>query len=296
MRTVTAFAFIALLAACTKPLPPAPAQSAVAAAPAPVAAPAEPASAPKPNADDKLQALLMKAVYGERYREATRDALAELPDPEDRTKKSNFVVRPAAHTILPTGETVLVANAEMAGDDGIAMTSHASGGLLNVYLMRQSGGNWEIIKRHENVISLGSHGNLGTVQWVQLAKDKPGFAVLSGGTWQGYTIENLSLFDLTADSMRDLAAQIQVHSDSDGGCDPEGDSKCWNITGKWRFEPAQGAAEYDDLHVDFSGESSTRANAAKAQRVARKVSGTARYAYDGKVYKLAEGANPVPGI
>lgn len=296
MRTVTVLALTTLLSACSKPLPPAPVQPAVAATPAQAPAQAGPAPAPKPTADDKILALLMKAVYGEGYREATRDALVELPDPDDAAKKANFVIRPVAHTVLPSGETVLVANAEMAGDDGVAMTSHASGGFLNVFLMRQAGGNWEILKRHENVTSLGSHGSLGTVQWVQLAKDKPGLAVLSGGTWQGYTIENLSLFDLTADSMRDLAAQIQVHSDSEGGCDPEGDSKCWSITGKWRFEPPQAGAQYDDLHVDFSGESSTRVKAAKAQRLAKKVSGAARYAYDGKVYKLVDGTNPVPGI
>ena len=32
-----------------------------------------------------------------------------------------------------------------------------------MFLMRQADGKWEILKRHENVTALGSHGNLGTV-------------------------------------------------------------------------------------------------------------------------------------
>jgi hypothetical protein len=298
MRLATAVACLALLSACSKPVPPAPAQVAVAATPAPVMAEAKPA--PKPTVDGKAEALLMKAVFGEQYREATRDALAELPDPDKRTEKMRFVVSPVAHTILATGETVLVANAETASDDGTALSSHAAGGLLNVFLMRQADGKWEILKRHENVTALGSHGNLGTVQWVNLAKGKPGLAILSGGTWQGYTIEVLSLFDLGADTMRDLAGQIQVHSNSEGGCDPDGDGQCWSVTGKWRFESARAASDYDDIVVDFSGELTSRPKAAKgkaqAPRVAEKVGGAARYAFDGKLYRLVDGVNPVPGI
>lgn len=300
MRLSIAITAAVLLSACSKPAPPAPPSEAAAAAAPALAVPAETKPALPPSVDDKVQAMLMKAVFSDQYREATRDALAQLPDPENSGEKAPYVVSPVAHTVLASGETVLVANAETASEDGTAMSSHASGGLLNVYLMRQADGKWEILKRHENVASLGSHGNLGTVQWVNLAKGKPGLAVLSGGTWQGYTIEVLSLFDLGADSLRDLAGDIQVHSDSEGGCDPDGEAECWNVTGKWRFEPARTASDYDELAVDFSGASSTRHKAGKGQakppRVTKNISGAARYAYDGKAYRLVEGVNLVPGV
>lgn len=301
MRTLIAAACLAFTAACSEKVSPPPAAP-LAAAPIPAPRPAAgPAPATTPSAEDKAAAILMRAVYGENYRAVSGDALAELPNPDDRSSPMNFVVSPVAHTVLPTGETVLVANAEFAAEDGTAQSAHANGGLLNVYLMRQEEGQWKILKRHENVATLGSHGQLGTVQWVTLAKDKPGLAVLSGGTWQGYTVENLAVFDLTANIMRELTGEhISIHSDSDGGCDPEGEGECWSVTGKWRFEPAKAAADYDDIVIDFSGQTSKGAAASKGQpatpRVENKVTGKARYAYDGKAYKLVEGANPVPGV
>lgn len=303
MRTLIAAACLALTAACSDKVVTAPTVTvAETQSPAPAAQSlAESATAGAPSAGDKAAAILMQAVYGDSYRTATGDALAALPNPDDRTAPMNFVVSPVAHSVLPSGDTVLVANAEFAAEDGTAQSSHANGGLLNVYLMRQEGGQWKVLKRHESVATLGSHGNLGTVQWVTLAEDKPGLAVLNGGTWQGYTVENLALFDLTADSMKELTVQhIPIHSDSDGGCDPEGDAQCWSVTGKWRFEPARAAADYDDIVIDFSGQTSKGDPAGEGKpagaRVQNKVSGTARYAYDGKTYKLVEGANLVPEV
>lgn len=301
MRTLIAAACLALTAACSEKVVTAPVVP-LAEAAVPAAQPvAEPTPAAKPSAEDKAAALLMQAVYGASYRPATGDALAALPNPDDRTSPMHFVVSHVAHTVLPSGETVLVANAEFAAEDGTAQSAHANGGLLNVYLLRQESGRWNILKRHENVATLGSHGQLGTVHWVTLAKDKPGLAVLNGGTWQGYTVTNLAVFDLAAENMKELTGeQIQIHSDSDGGCDPEGDGECWSVTGKWRFEPARAAAAYDDIVIDFSGQTSKGGAPNKGQgaapRVEQKVSGTARYAYDGKTYKLVEGVNPVPGV
>jgi hypothetical protein len=277
---------LALLSACSeKTVTAPPPVVAVAAAPKPVAA---------PTTDEKVDAMLLKAVFGKHYRPATKDALVTLPDPEDRAATGQYVVTAAGNTVLATGETVLVVNGEQANEAGEADSSHASGGLLSVYFLRQKDGKWTITKRHENIASLGSNGQMGSVSWTTLATGKPGLAIESGGTWQGYTVENLALFDLSAATMRELS-NVSIHSDSEGGCDEAGTSECWSVTGKWRFAPAKTAAEYDDLLVDFTGNKSNR-KTESAKRVSEKISGTARYAYDGKKYELVEGENLVPGV
>jgi hypothetical protein len=59
---------------------------------------------------------------------------------------------------------------------------------------------------------------------------------------------------------------------------------------------------YDDLLIEFSGEKSEpakgdqSAKAADADRVSTKVHSTARYAFDGKRYRLISGTNVAPEI
>jgi hypothetical protein len=292
--TVSCILVLSLLAACSdKPAPTVQPTAAVPPAPAKPIAP--------PSTADKVDEILLRAVFGKHYRPASKNALASLPDPDDRSATGEYVVTAVANTVLKTGETVLVVNAEQANAAGEAESAHASSGLLSVYLLRQSAGQWNIIKRHENVAALGSHGQIGTVVWTMLGKDKPGLAVLNGGTWQGNSIESLALFDLGAANLRDLVAEgIAMHSDNEGACDPDGTTECWSITGKWRFAAPKAPADYDDLLIDFAGEQSQRPANAEGEpsgpRTTDKVSGAARYAYDGKQYRLVDGANLVPGI
>ena len=306
MRTLIAAACLALVSACSDKVVATPPPVVAAAAPVPVPAtqPVEAIASPKtePSTEERFNASLLAEVHGDKYRAATRDALVDLPDPDDRKAVRRFVVSPVASTVLASGETVLVANAEVAGDDGTAQSSHASGGLLNVYLMqRDENGKWQVRKRHENVTQLGSHGKLGSVEWTTVGAGKPGMAITNGGTWQGYTIQNLALFDLTADTMHDLAGPgISIHSDSNGGCNEEEYGKCWSVTGKWSLKEPKSESPYHDIVVAFDGQSTTRdeekAGQPKLPRVVKKITGTARYAYDGKVYKLVEGANVVPEV
>jgi hypothetical protein len=284
---------LTILAGCSeKPRPanPVPAQVPV----APVAPPAAPTAA------EKVAQLLLKAVFGKQYRAGTGDALATLPDPDDRKASGKYVVTAVANTVLKTGETVLVVNAEAANESGEADSGHASPGLLGVYIMRQQDGAWTILKRHENIAALGSSGHFGGVDWVTLAAGKPGLAISSGGTWQGNTIESLSLFDLSAPQLRDLAGGILTYSSNEGACDPDGTQECWTMTGKWHLAPAKTAAAYDDLVFDFAGEVWTRPVNDKDEpsgpRQSRKTTGAARYAFDGHKFVLVEGANPVPEI
>ena len=284
---------LSLLSACSEK---------TASAPPPAAhapAPLQPLAAP--TTADKVDAILLKAVFGKQYRPASRDVLASLPDPDNRAETGSYLVTAAGNTVLATGETVLVANAEEANEAGESLSGHVSSGLLNVYLLRQTAGKWQIIKHHENVAGLGSNGHIGQVIWTTLAKDKPGLALVHGGTWQGSSIANLALFDVRGASVHNLAPDaITISSDNEGACDPEGTTECWSVSGKWRFAAPRTPAAYDDLLIDFTGEKSHRTEDAKGDlagpRVVEKISGAARYAYDGKQYKLVEGENIVPGI
>lgn len=285
-----------LLCACSKP--PAPAPATVAAS---VVASATPTSSTPANPKQD-EAVLMQAVFGNGYRAERAEALAQLPDPDDRKAVGNYVVSAVAHTVLADGLTVLVANAEIADDDGKADSGHASPGLLNVFFLKQQAGKWTVLKRHENISAIGSFGQLGTVSWIKLASGKSGLAVVGGFTGQGYNTEQLTLFDLSETSVAEVADGIELHSDNQGACGPD-TSECWDVSAKWSFVAPATPGPYDDLLLVFSGSSSVAREGSKpkpgaddVERSVTPVKGRARYAFDGKSYKLVEGENLVPGV
>src|SRR5262249_1914842 len=135
-----------------------------------------------------------------------------------------------------------------------ANSGHASSGLLNVYFLCHDGAQWKVLRRHENIAALGSFGRVGSAEWVTLASNKPGLAMLHGGIWQGYQITLLDLFDLGSRDIRNLTDEsINIHSENDGACGPDTE-ECWNISGKWHFSPGKPDSPYGDLVVEFTGE------------------------------------------
>lgn len=290
--------------------------------------------APTKDAEARLVAELMGVVFGTKYRSASRDALAKMPDVSKRKQIGNYLLTAVAHWQLADGKMALVLNGQQVDQSGNPVDSHATPGLLSVYLLQKIDGQWKVLKKHENVAALGSSGSFGEVEWVNLAHDRPGMVIHNGGTWQGYTIESIALFDLKTESMHDLSGDgIRLHSDSDGGCGPE-TAECWNVGGKYRFVPGKPGSPYQDLLIEFSGEKSTLADKGDVQqveqdgkaaaqsgaeggavasqgdaaskteaksgtdgepeRIISKIESRARYAFDGKRYKLVEGTNPVP--
>lgn len=281
------------LCACSKPPTPAPSP-----APATVAA-----STPANPADAKQhEAALMQAVFGNGYHAERGVAVAELPDPDDRKAVGNYVVSAVAHAVLADGLTLLVANAEIAGDDGKAESGHASPGLLSVFFLKQQQGKWTVVKRHENISAIGSFGQLGTASWIKLAGGKSGLAIVGGFTGQGYTTEQLTLFDVSDTNVVEVADGIELHSDNHGACGLE-TSECWDVGAKWSFAAPAKPGPYDDLILVFSGTSSVakegrqpKPGADDVERTVTPVKGRARYAFDGKRYQLVEGENLVPGV
>ncbi|NVD70555.1 hypothetical protein HUX88_08275 [Duganella sp. BJB1802] len=270
------------------------------AAPAPASAPPATVAATPPPASD--YAPLMQVVFGPAYRAAQDDAVADLPDPDQPGHKIHMALEAVDMERLPSGDTVLVVSGQHANAAGDADSAHVSSGYLSLYLLRQEGRQWKLVRRHDNVASLGSSGNIGELRWIELAAGKPGIAMLHGGVWQGYAITLLSLFDPAAMQVRDLAGAIPVHSDNEGGCGPS-TKKCWQAEAAWRLAPAATPGGYDDLVLTFSGEERTARSAPASsdqnedvERDVRPFNGSARYVYEQGAYHLREGVNPVPGI
>ena len=274
------------------------------------AAPPPSATAPKteemntPRARER-EAGMMRAVFGKDYRSDSDDALADLSDPDNHIDKLSYVVSAVSHRLLPDGRAILVANAETANTEGTAESAHASSGLLNVFFLAPKGqpgdGQWKVEKRLENIAALGSSGQLGEVHWVTLGANKPGLAIRHGYTGQGYTITQLALFEIGDGKVTALDGGIDLYSDNMGACTPEMD-ECWMVEGSWRFSPARAGGAYDDLLIDFKGASEKIKPGVTVKpdqdppRVATSLNGHARYAFDGKGYKLVEGKNTVPGV
>ncbi|OFJ49618.1 hypothetical protein BA896_012825 [Janthinobacterium lividum] len=272
------------------------------------------ATAPKTEAMNTPQARkrasereagMMRAVFGKDYRSDSDDALADLSDPDNHVDKLSYVVSAVSHKLLPDGRAILVANAETANIEGTAESAHASSGLLNVFFLTPKGqpedGQWQVVKRLENIAALGSSGQLGEVQWVMLGANKPGLAIRHGYTGQGYTITQLALFEIGDGRVTALDGGIDLYSDNMGACGPDMD-ECWMVDGKWRFAPARNGGAYDDLLIDFTGASEkikpgvTLKPDQDPPRIATSLNGRARYVFDGKGYKLLEGKNKVPGV
>ena len=279
------------------------------AAEAPAAAKSDEMKTPEARArDSKQAAAMMLAIFGKNYRPDSDDALADLPDPDSKDAKADklsYVVSAVSHKLLPDGRAILVANAETANTEGTAESAHASPGLLNVFYLAPKGkpGDeaWQVVTRLENIATLGSSGQLGEVHWVMLGAGKQGLAIRHGYTGQGYTITQLALFELGTDKVTELDGGIDLHSDNEGACGPEMDN-CWMVDGNWHFAAARDGGAYDDLLIDFTGASRKIKPGVQVKddqeppRLITQMNGRARYAFDGKKYKLVEGKNIVPGV
>lgn len=292
----------AVLAACSRHEAPAPAVQAavpVAAAPAPVKAMSVPQPAASLEGQKALVDELMQAVFGDRYQAERGNAVIEMDDGEGKGNTKLYAVTAVAVTRLDDGRTVLVANASDSNEAGEDLSAHATSGVLNVYLLtRGSGGPWQVLERHERVDELGSHGSIGSVAWAMVGPGRPGFVVSSGGTWQGDTILGGSVYDL-ADGVRSLGGYSE-HSDNSGTCMPE-TKDCWDVDGAARFVAREGGqpGPYWDIVVDYTGKHYTISETAddkETEHLKSTIKQAARYRFDGKVYKIVAGSDPVQGF
>jgi hypothetical protein len=198
------------------------------------------------------------------------------------------VLEGVSSTVLPTGETVLAVSGDSADDNGAADGDQASPGFLSLYLLRQQEGQWRVLRRHENVARLGSHGRIGKTSWVTLAADRMGLAVEDSMANRGETTVHLALFDPLAERVTDLTGDgILIHSDNDDDCD-ESRERCWHNTAQWHLAASE--APYYDLVLEIDSKAITQTDGHRAERGEH---GTARYVFADGQYRPREGSNTV---
>jgi hypothetical protein len=295
LYSACAAAVISLIAGCSKEPPSDVKPTRAAAEPAFVGPLTEPTHELTPEFRQMMD--LMRVVYVGHGRYFNDYVLAELPDPDDRKTESLYRITPVAMRELDDGMVAIVANAEQTDESGHSFSAHVTPGLLNVYLLQKSGDTWKLVRYLENFDQLGSFGHIGEVKWIKLSDTKPGFAVLHGGTWQGYSIQTLALYDLADVSMHNLLKEsIPVMSTSEGACVEE-TNECWTVDGNWRFEQNM-IERYDDLVIDFSGFKEARPEGTQSSmpRTRTTLKANARYEYKDGAYSLVTGENIVPGI
>ncbi|UOD31983.1 hypothetical protein INH39_10095 [Massilia violaceinigra] len=301
--------FAVLLASCSEhkaatppaaAAPPASASAGRDAAPPP--APPTPAQRAAGAALLQERLVLMRAIFGQAYRPETSQATIEAGEP-GRPGTRQYALVPIAHTFLPDGDAVLVGVGGQTDEQGHATDFLLDAGLLNVFILRKVDGAWTELRHHANVSALAHQPGMNKAVFVNLAPGKPGLAMLAGFNSQGEERTLLSLFDLGAETLRDLAGEpIHIASGNRAGCNPSGPASCFNIAGGWHFAAPAGAGPYNDLVLTLKGEQDIKQRRKTPgpdgdeyeTAATRKLGGTARYAWNGSVYALAEGANKEP--
>lgn len=253
---------------------------------------AVPAVSVADTAERQRERSWMRAIFGQAYASEKDEALVQLD--VDGAREYHQMALASAGT-LPDGRVAVVVNGSPSDQDGNDLAAHGSPGVLNVYVMRASEDGWQVVERHENLSSMGSHGNIGSIDWIIPSAGKAGFIVTSGGTWQGYSIAVANIFELGS-PIRELG-NLLIGSTNEGACEPG--TECWDVNGTIRFADRLDADTPPDMLVDFSGK---RYRVIENQpdkyseRLDSTIKETARYRFDGKTYVLTEGVNPVPEV
>jgi len=270
---------------------------------APVVSPAA-ARAAELAASKDPYAPLMRAVFGDDYQPAKGHAVEGIGDPDTFQKAYATIYTGATSTRLPSGETVLVVTSVATDENGDENPALPDPGRLSIYVLRQQGNEWNLVRRHDEVAQLGRVGFVGDLRWVMPAQGRPVLAVEHHESGQGYRGTWLSLFDPSKENVVDLTGDgIMTESDSTGACPVA--VHCWSARATWRFEPAATAGGYDDLVLSITGDEDDVSDEAKPDDEAeaepapakkRSLASTARYVFQNGSYRLRDGANTLPSF
>ncbi|TFW33726.1 hypothetical protein [Massilia horti] len=252
---------------------------------------ATPSEAPALSREHEGQ--LMRAIFQDNYDSNSGNAVVDI---RQNGTDSTYLMALVCANELADGRTAVIVNGSPSDQNGADMSAHVTPGMLNVYTVRREDGDWTVLERRENVASVGSHGQIGSVKWINLSPNKQGFIVSSGGVWQGYEISMADVFDL-GDGVRHLGGFREMSGNS-GACMPEVD-ECWEIDSSMRFVDSPQPAAYRDILVDFKGKRykvTENKSGDFTEHLKANIEQSARYHFDGKKYVLVSGTNPVPSI
>lgn len=220
---------------------------------APAATPVAPAPAPAALTAEQLDEALMLAVFGTAYRATTKDAIREMQDPTAYTSKRKFRAKAYKHTVLRTGETVLIATSELA--EGIPGPGAASGKdvFISAYFLREAQDKWALLRSHENLTGLSGKDGVGNVSFLEVGKGKEGMAVVYENRWENCSTQTLALYDLADPAMHMFFQNMAIGSSFKGLCVGDGRYSDFAVTTKWHMAQPKSPAPYDDLIQEFSG-------------------------------------------
>ena len=92
---------------------------------------------------------------------------------------------------------------------------HACSASLSAYVMRRKASGLQLVNRFIDFGQAGTHGNPGTISPIEIVGDD-GFAVESGGTFQGYTSLSLDFYVFRHGRVVHLLPTIGLSADNSG--------------------------------------------------------------------------------
>ena len=262
------------------------------------AAPATSPAAPAALTAEQLDETLMLAVFGAAYRATTKDAVREMQDPNATTPKRLFRAKAYKHTLLHTGETVLIATSELA--EVIPAAASGKDVFISAYFLREEHGKWALLRSHENLTGLSGKDGVGSVAFLAVGKGKEGMAVVYENRWDSCSTHTLALYDLADPAMHMFFQNMAIGSSFKGLCVGDGRYSDFAVTTKWHMAPPKSPAVYDDLIQQFSGYYAPSREVVDGKPVGpairQKMAGTVRWWYVAKekMYNASPDAMMVP--
>lgn len=196
--------------------------------------------------------------------------------------------------------------------------SHASGGDLDLVYLRWQGRRWIVDRHYAAALQLGSSGEFGHAESVDLARGPQGLKgvlIHSGGTWQGLSMDSVDLIPLDGKAPRSVLSQ-PVASDNQGACDAEQD--CWSAVSVVRLQPDAAPGKMAAVRIEQTLESEPsplkqpafrelgaedrealrrrHESATPPPREQTTTRGAMIFEWDGSRYQLRSGRNMVPEI
>lgn len=124
--------------------------------------------------------------------------------------------------------------------------AHAESGLVGLVYLKWVNNKWVVSKRLSEALQLGSHGEFGQADVINLKPDLKALLIHSGGVWQGYSITFGDVIPLDQ-SVPHVIASIALESDNEGACGPESD--CWRATSALTLKPSAKAGGMPEIHL-----------------------------------------------
>jgi hypothetical protein len=119
---------------------------------------------------------------------------------------------------------------------------HKCSASLSAYVMRRKANGLQLVKRFIDFGQVGTHGSPGTISPIEIVGDD-GFAVESGGTFQGYTSLRLDFYVFRQGRVVHFVPTIGLSADNSGAT--EDPTKTVSVDGSWTIgRPAKNNLYY----------------------------------------------------